>query len=267
MQISKAFLFLCPALLCVAPLSLSAADNEAQIKAREALEKMQPTQPSAAAPVVAQEQPKAVKPAPAPKPAPEPVKLVPPPAPVKAPAPAPAPVAVQAMPVLELPTPADEASLQKAREAMRQKMAELNASEPPAVAEFQPLSIPQAADAAAIEKARGAERQKVDELNASEPPVVAEFQPLPAAPGADPAVLEKARETVREQLSLLPAPESTAGKSALPKGMPQFEPLQGPPLPISTEKQALLAVLLQKYRADLITPDQYQSERAKILAQ
>jgi hypothetical protein len=51
-----------------------------------------------------------------------------------------------------------------------------------------------------------------------------------------------------------------------PKGVPVFEPLQGPPSTISSEKQALLSALLQKYQADQITPDQYHAERAKILA-
>jgi hypothetical protein len=41
----------------------------------------------------------------------------------------------------------------------------------------------------------------------------------------------------------------------------------GPPLPISQDKQRRLSDLLQKYKADQLTPEQYHQERAKILAE
>jgi len=40
-----------------------------------------------------------------------------------------------------------------------------------------------------------------------------------------------------------------------------------PPLPISPSKEAQLQSLLQQYKSDQITPEQYQIERAKILAE
>jgi hypothetical protein len=43
--------------------------------------------------------------------------------------------------------------------------------------------------------------------------------------------------------------------------------IEAPPLPISAAKQAQLGALLEKYKADQITPAEYQAERAKILAQ
>jgi hypothetical protein len=46
-----------------------------------------------------------------------------------------------------------------------------------------------------------------------------------------------------------------------------FPPIQAPPLGISAEKQQRLQDLLQKYRADQITPEQYHEQRAKILAE
>jgi hypothetical protein len=49
--------------------------------------------------------------------------------------------------------------------------------------------------------------------------------------------------------------------------VPEYPPLKGPPLPISQSKQQQLEQLLQKYKADLITPDEYHRERAKILSQ
>jgi hypothetical protein len=45
-----------------------------------------------------------------------------------------------------------------------------------------------------------------------------------------------------------------------------LEPIVSPPLPISTDKEAQLQALLAKYKADLVTAGQYQTERAKILA-
>jgi hypothetical protein len=42
-------------------------------------------------------------------------------------------------------------------------------------------------------------------------------------------------------------------------------PIAAPDLPISAEKKQQLDALLSRYRADQITPDQYQAERAKIL--
>jgi hypothetical protein len=48
--------------------------------------------------------------------------------------------------------------------------------------------------------------------------------------------------------------------------MYNFQPLEGPPLPISSEKHQRLNELLQRYKADQVTPEQYQAERAKILA-
>jgi hypothetical protein len=49
-------------------------------------------------------------------------------------------------------------------------------------------------------------------------------------------------------------------------GPGNFPPLTAPPLPISSSKQQLLDQLLVRYKADQITPEQYQAERAKILA-
>jgi hypothetical protein len=57
-------------------------------------------------------------------------------------------------------------------------------------------------------------------------------------------------------------PSSRSGDSSLSN----FPPLEGPAVPISYEKQQRLAQLLGRYKADQVTPEQYQTERAKILA-
>ena len=46
-----------------------------------------------------------------------------------------------------------------------------------------------------------------------------------------------------------------------------FKPIERPPLTISEDKAQRLSELLQRYRADQITPAQYQTERARILAE
>jgi len=65
-----------------------------------------------------------------------------------------------------------------------------------------------------------------------------------------------------------------AGPTTPPLSRPSMKPqvpgsfpsLEGPALPISAEKDQLLKDLLRKYRADELTPEEYQSQRAKILA-
>ncbi len=47
---------------------------------------------------------------------------------------------------------------------------------------------------------------------------------------------------------------------------PGLKPIVSPPLPISAAKQAKLDVLLDMYKADRITPADYQKQRAAILA-
>jgi hypothetical protein len=51
------------------------------------------------------------------------------------------------------------------------------------------------------------------------------------------------------------------GKETGPK------PIDVPALPISAAKEAQLKALLGKYKADQITPVEYQKQRAEILAQ
>jgi hypothetical protein len=51
------------------------------------------------------------------------------------------------------------------------------------------------------------------------------------------------------------------------KGEVQFPAIEAPPLPISADKQGRLNELLRKYRNDEISPEQYHTDRAKILAE
>jgi len=51
-----------------------------------------------------------------------------------------------------------------------------------------------------------------------------------------------------------------------PVGTASYKPIEGPAAPVSAQKQQRLHELLSRYQADQITPEQYHSERAKILA-
>ena len=299
MQISTCFLTVC---LAVSVFSVRAGDNDAQTKAREALEKKLNELKGSAPQTVTPKAPPAVK-APAP-----------PPAAAPAPAPTAQPVAAQA--------PADDASIAKAREAMQKKLNELQGAPPPAAAAAAAAPVaaqpkPQstqapppatvaapaavippssstavspipAADPEAIAKAREAMREKMQSLEAQPPttPAAPAVTPAPATlpppapavavtpveppttpgingpPEADSASINKARESVRTAMASMPPGASSTAK---PGGL-NFPALQGPPLGISAEKEGHLRALLQQYKMDLISPEQYQAARAKILA-
>jgi hypothetical protein len=106
MQISKTFLIACGAAYCLALLPLCAADADSDLKLREALEKkINELQGQPLAPAL---QPEKASPQ------------------AQTPAPVAVPAARQATaPVLAAPPPVDSESIAKAREALRQKMSEL----------------------------------------------------------------------------------------------------------------------------------------------
>jgi hypothetical protein len=120
MQISRSFLVACGAAYCLALLPLCAADADADLKLREALEKK-----------INELQGQPPAPAPQSKEA-------------SAPAQTPAPVAVPAArqapaPVLAAPPPVDSEAIAKAREALRQKLNELETQ--PAQVAPQPVVV------------------------------------------------------------------------------------------------------------------------------
>jgi uncharacterized protein YnzC (UPF0291/DUF896 family) len=112
-------------------------------------------------------------------------------------------------------------------------------------------SAPAPGDSADIAKAREAMRQHM-------------AQDYEIGPKADSESIAKARESVRQRMQSITYadPTSSAGNSP----SMNFPPLEGPPLPISSDKYQRLNELLQRYKADQVTPEQYQVERAKILA-
>lgn len=79
-----------------------------------------------------------------------------------------------------------------------------------------------------------------------EPAVLAE---KPAAPAVAPAVK--------------PPPPANANYAGKTLG---FKPIEAPPPPVSAQKQAELQALLARYMANQVSPEEYQKERAAILA-
>jgi colicin import membrane protein len=274
MQTSKPIFAICAVALCASALGLIAQDNPAQAKAREALlQKMRELDAQQAAPPAQQPQPlDAVVPAPGPAKAP-PTATAPKPA-VVAPARAkttPAPVApkpvvttppttvmTQAGAVFApVPPPSDEQATARAREALRQKMSELDTQPTAPLTAVVPAVKPAPATPAPSSKASDAEKKRADAEAAKAQKEAAEAERKRAAAEAkerkeaEKAALVEAQKT-KKQLSS----EAASG----------FKPIEAPALPISAEKQALLAELLRKYKADEITPEEYFKQKVKILA-
>lgn len=251
MQKLNYFLVVCAvaATACVVPMG-HAQDTEAQAKARQALrEKLSQLDGSAPVPQDTEAQAKArealrkqssdIQPT-----APQPV--------VAQPAAAAAPVAITMAPA----APAtDPQTIEKARQAVRQELDQLNHGSP---------------DSPEVAKAREATRQK---LAASPQPATAA-----AVVGTDSAAkaarAQSEAQSKAEKAAQLEADKAEAAAQAERRAKRDanlspnaFQPIESPALPISTAKQQRLADLLQKYRADQLTPEQYHLERAKILAE
>jgi len=120
-------------------------------------------------------------------------------------------------------------------------------------------------DSELIRKSREAMRQKMNDIIAREPAPPPGFSTPQAVPGSsEHEAVSAAQQAARRS----PASAKPAKRQA-PTFQPAqpFQTLQGPPLPISADKQSKLADLLRKYQADLVTPSQYHEARAKILAE
>jgi hypothetical protein len=183
----------------------------------------------------------------------------------------------------------------KAREALRQKMSELDqqpqvkapetaatpAPEPkkaapavePATAAPKPAAVEQPAFSPAV-AAAVVESQKLDQAHQA---LDAKLRELDKQEAAQKAALTQAqvakteappRAETETPPKAQPKPEKQPVASKPPKqprGTPVFQPIAGPDLPISSDKQQQLSELLQKYKADELSPEQYHAARAKIL--
>lgn len=162
---------------------------------------------------------------------------------------------------------AAQAKAQKdaARQAARQKRAdeaaararakaEKAAAEQKVIAEQQ---VTAAADAAAI----AANQPDQQSLNSKQ---AAAMAALAAAQTDERAVVAQAKaDQVIPVQSAAPAPAISPTSPMVP----DLHLTTTPPLPISADKEQRLQDLLVKYRADQITPEQYHTQRAAILAE
>ncbi len=328
MQISRHILLTCAVAACLTPTLVHAADNEAQIRARQALEDKMNQMPAATAPTnpppaVSKPKTAAAKPEHAPKPAPpvvtatpnsttvesqpsatihvatpsnddatqqkleealhqnasQPQPAVQQPPVVEKPAPvvqqpaqmvtpiAPKTATVESQPAPSMPsyisTPSnDDATNQKLQEALRQKMEQTPAEPtPPAVAAQKPAKPAKAPKPTAVTPAPA-------------PTTTANYAPQPAptpAPAANYAPVPTTSSThpnLPEQPTPQPGPAPVAAKNQPPTPPSLSLPaLQGPATGLSSAKEQKLNELLNQYRADQITPQQYHEQRAKILAE
>jgi hypothetical protein len=239
MQNSRCVLWGCVAAVALLPLGMRADDTAAQAKARRALEEQlhgSPAKPATNGPAPAANAPQQAKPAAA---------------------------------------PAATAQTNSLENTLNQSISEMKPPPPPPGQPWMAGNVggsqedsewsivaPPAVDSADIAKAREAMRQKIQDLRGG-PEAAAMLAPPPTNMSPhDTAVymaVQKAKMRDREQ-----SQQQQLASQAAP---PVLQPLAGPAPPITAVQQQKLQVLLQKYMADQISPEQYHEERAKILGQ
>ncbi len=138
--------------------------------------------------------------------------------------------------------------------------------------------VPAQASPDAASKLESALHQKMSELGAQAvtPPPTNALKPAPVTPtekqGGQAAMSRSQQKALeREEKQAVEAAMVQAPETKLPKRETNvapigFEPLLAPPPPVSAAQQAQLDELLQRYKADQITPEQYFTERAKIMS-
>jgi hypothetical protein len=133
-----------------------------------------------------------------------------------------------------------------------------------------PVMTPPPLDSDAQAKARAALLQQMGQPPEDAPPV-----PPPAMkPMAAPPVAQMPAPPMMPPPVIVPPPPKPVAMMPSPPAAtpnqfgnePGFAPIVAPPLPISAAKQQQLAALLAQYQADQISPEQYHTQRAAILA-
>lgn len=281
-------------------LVVCAQDNPDQAAARAALMKAVNAQPSppasqtmAPAAATAPAEP-AAAPATAPAKKPKAAKATPPAA-TKTP-PASTPMAMSQAPG----GASDTAAQAAARAALMQKMGELNVQQPlPANPSLAPIVMKPSGATAEQPQEAAQPVKKTVVTPAPVTPKPAKVKPVPATAAA-PATTSAPSAGSSDLFTPVPPPSTPqtqagaqpsvsgtapAAKPAVPVAVPVatpssqasskenfagkslgFKPIEPPPPPVSAQKQAELQALLSRYMANQISPDEYQKERAAILA-
>ena len=292
MRISKLYLVVCAAALGAGVVTIRADDNPAQAAARAALEeKMRAlnaqsahTNAPTSAPVMSKKParpavttvpatpPPLQNPPPAAPAAPEkpaPVAVTPSGAAVRVPTnPPPATMTMPATPpaVARVQTPAPVAPEQPVPIAVTPSGATVRQpTNPPSAT----TTLPATSSAVALA------RKPAPATSTSNHSL---FAPVPPPSGSGPA--GTATQTTQPSTNVqtppppaTPLPQKPASAGPPPNDIASYgkelglKPIVAPPLPITSAQQAELQALLEKYEANAITPGQYQTERAKILAE
>ncbi len=175
----------------------------------------------------------------------------------------------------------------QARQALRQKMAELDALSAtntaptatpslsaPAAPEKPAPSTPPAAPPPVVPPVATTQKKApvvpVAPVPVAKIPDSSEFGPVPD--GIEDANTARARAAMRSEMALLQVTPAVPTKSGHPKISPAriaSTPLvmEVPPDPLSAAKAARMAELLQRYKEDQITPQEYHKQRAAILTE
>jgi hypothetical protein len=199
----------------------------------------------------------------------------------------------------------DTEAQKKANEALQQKLNELNsqqataapAAPAPANPVAQPAPAPAPAPAPVTAPAQPVAAPAPAAVAAPAPVAVAVQAtptppapaPAPVVPPEDPKVVQAREEALSQAMdeaggfSKVPPPSNTGNATAAhlqvasakasastssnakPPHPGEYKPLVAPPSPLNAAKEAQLAELLRRYRADEISPEQYHTERAKII--
>jgi len=78
---------------------------------------------------------------------------------------------------------------------------------------------------------------------------------------APPPTSQPPMELFRQRYA--PARQFSSSEMNYPGKKLGFKPIEPPPAPVSSEKEAALQALFNQYKADQITPGQYQIQRAE----
>ncbi|HEY9509404.1 MAG TPA: hypothetical protein VIV82_06020, partial [Verrucomicrobiae bacterium] len=107
-----------------------------------------------------------------------------------------------------------------------------------------------------VEKARQALREKMSQIEDAKKAAQPEVVSTP----------EKTEPEKMEKPEKVEKPKAEKRKEITRKDPNAFPPLSAPATGLSAEQEQRLADLLEQYKADKLTPDQYHEERAKVLA-
>jgi hypothetical protein len=128
------------------------------------------------------------------------------------------------------------------------------------------LPIPDTANPQSDEKIREALRRKELEMGQPTPVIVEMAKPAPTSTTVAPANAEAYRTTEKVAAKPKEASKPKETPKAKMAAVPALEPLPAPPSGLSASKEQRLGELLQQYRMDQITPEEYHKQRAKIMA-